>query len=427
MPILTTPTKPVEETPVEPVVEIVTDERPELPFTPSYRDNVVRSKDTGLQALLPHISGSSWTVDFYLDVSGADQTNTGFTMDAEEGQIFQQYHRIRDMELKVTSPLDAVLDETSGVHALEGTANFYARMKPNEGNVLVADIGNGRTVLFEVTRAVPRSVLKNSIYEITYRSKFEVTDEVRRVLSQSTVKTSVFVKESLFGISRGLFSPDEHSVYLDSKKRLRALAELYGRTFYDSDYDTILLNEESVYDPYMVNFINQLPLDTQLDGQRYRELIIDANGLQDATILQKLLGENWPPHKYIINYTEEPVAHIYAPLVFGGIGVTNIKSLIMRGVDTSVPPDASDVLDTLPLFHDLPADTYIFTSDLYHHDQPMSVLELEIKNILTGKAISMESIAEMAKDENINALSMRQRFYYMPLLMFLLGVVIREY
>lgn len=429
MPIFDSTPPEEEEVPqVDPVVTIDKDTYPEQPFKSSYRDNVVRSKDTDINALLPFIQGNSWVVDFYLDISGGDQANTGFSLNADEGQIFQQYHRIRDMEIKVTTPLSSEHNPETGNMYYEGTANFYARVKPNEGNVFVADIGDGRTVLFEITRAVPKSVLKNTVYEISYVSKHEVNAEVNRVLESSTVKTSIFVRESLFGLSRGFFSSEEHSLYLKAKKALSDIHELYGRFFQDKTNNTLMMTELNHYDPFVVNFVNHLPKDNLNNSQRYREMVIDANGLELGSIYQTLLGEVWPEHKSVVKYRHASVRELKGPYIFGGLTVSLISTYTDRLPPVPLEhPVMREVPETLPLYHTLVKDWYVFTPEFYTIERPMSVLEREVVGFIKGKTVDLPAVTELAESLKVDTLTEEERFYFTPLVMFLLCIVIREY
>lgn len=427
MPLLTTPTtEPAQEIP-EPVVTVTPDTSPDLPYRPTYKDNAMRSTETDLNALLQHIDGSPWTVDFYLGLQGSGQANVGFTLDAQEGALFQQYHRIRDLELKVTSPLTMEHDGETGNTYFEGEANFYARVVPNLGHVFLADIGNGRRVLFEITNATPTSALKNTVYRLTYRSKMEYNEEVRSALDAATIKTSVFVRESLFGLSRGLFTTDEHNVYLEAKASLERLHELYGREFYDEKNDTVMLAPDTVYDPHLVDFVNKLPKDNLNAAQRYREIVIKHDGLNEGSLFSALMGEAYPPTKMVKQYKHQLVIGSHLPIIYGGIVATDIMEYVTRATDVIPKPEPSALVETLPLFHSLPLVYYVMSADAYEYDTPTSILEREVLKFQEGKVVDLLAVAEMASTDELYKLTPAQRFYYMPLIMFLLCVVIREY
>ena len=428
MPLLvTTPVTTPVITP-DPVVTITNPESTtELPYRSKYKDNTVRDKDTDLNALLQHVDGSPWTVDFYLNVNGSSQANTGFNPTPDEGNIFQQYHRIRDMELRVTSPLSFEHDTETGNTYYEGSANFYARVIPNEGNVFVAGIGNGRRVVFEITQAVPTSALSNTIYLIQYRSKFEITPTITAALDDSTVKTSVFVRESLFGISRGLFSSEEHDIYLSSKTALRRLHEVYGSLHYDSRYDTLMLEAERLYDPHVVEFMNALPKDNLNAAQRYRELIISHEGLDYGSIYSELMGHFYHNSKMMRRSKLTSVHEAYCPMVFGGIAATEIKSYVDIDKSVYVPVGPVTPPETLPLYHTLPSDYYVLTGNYVEHEVPMSVLEREVWNFQHDKVVDLAAVVELANEKNIRTLTVSESFYYLPLIAYLLCVVIREY
>lgn len=428
MPLIQATPKDEPEVVPNPVVEVkAPSTETVLPYVPTYRDNTQRSKDTDLNTLLQHVSGSPWSIDFYLNLNGSDQANVGFDPHPDEGSIFQQYHRIRDMEVRVTDPLTFEHDPATANTYYEGSANFYARVIPNEGNVFVADIGDGRRVLFEITTARPTSALKHTVYAITYRSKFEITPEITKVLESSTVKTSVFIRESLFGISRGLFSSEEHDIYLKAKTSLRRLHEAYGSKFYDERNNTLMLVEGMVYDSHVVEFFNTLPIDNVGSSRRYRELIIKHNGLNYGSLYTRIRGKHFDSSKMMVRFKLQAVRESYSPMVMGGIAVTEILDYVDRDKEAYIKPDKVDTPVTLPLYHPLPLDYYVLSGNYVEYNSPMSVLERELDNFHEGRVVDLRAITELASEVNLDTLTHAQYFYYVPIIIYLLCTVLREY
>ena len=67
---------------------------------PQYRGVTVDTRYVPQSALLTHLEGSSWTVNYYSQVLGEDNAVEGQNVTREA--IYQQYRLIKGFEFKVT-------------------------------------------------------------------------------------------------------------------------------------------------------------------------------------------------------------------------------------------------------------------------------------------------------------------------------------
>ena len=156
MPIVEVPASPpVPETPLPQQINAKIAEEHQ-------RNALVDSKVTPYAALLTHIEGSSWFVDYYSQVLGADDDVTPYQ--PTQSAIYQQYLLIKKFELKLQGSLSVSDDSDTSVMTVTGSATVYPYMKPNKGDAFIADIGDGRVGQFTVDGITKQTILKETCY-----------------------------------------------------------------------------------------------------------------------------------------------------------------------------------------------------------------------------------------------------------------------
>jgi hypothetical protein len=74
-------------------------------------------------SLLAYIEGMPWTVQYYAQLIG--KHNDLRELDAHQDASFQQYQKIKDLELRVDSALQTSYDNTNALTSVTGSANVY--------------------------------------------------------------------------------------------------------------------------------------------------------------------------------------------------------------------------------------------------------------------------------------------------------------
>lgn len=227
---------------------------------PQYKGTTVDTTVVPVTQLLTHIEGSSWTVNYFSQVLDQDMDTVGQGLASPAVQ--QQYRKVSQLELKVTSPLAYAQDAESKNSDLKGTAVMYPPVIPNQGDMFTGDIGAGREAILEVISSRKLSIFKMACYEIEYKviAYSSPTDGRLADLESKVVQSTVFVKDFMtYGQNPILFEEEyDHLVYI--RRRYRTIVDQYLRSFMSNEFKVLCVPDQSspTYDPYLVKAIKQL-------------------------------------------------------------------------------------------------------------------------------------------------------------------------
>lgn len=236
--------------PVEPVPTLTV-------LSPKASDIVVDTRWTPAMSLMSHISGSKWVVDYYSQVIDQDSQLSG--QQQSLNPVYQQYNKVKNLVIKVASALATNQDPDTKVMTLSGSGHIFGNIKPNEGDMFVADIGNGQKASFRVTSSILKSVLKDQVFEISYGLS-HVDDSALADLENKTIKTSVF-REDFITYGQNPVIVEEDSIVLSKLEQVYDVVckQFFGR-FFSKEFSTYLLpgQDYSIYDPFYVDFISKV-------------------------------------------------------------------------------------------------------------------------------------------------------------------------
>lgn len=233
----------------------------ELPVkiqAPEYKSNVVDTKRQPLSEIMVYAEGMSWTVNYYSQILGAD--NSLSDNQPNLSAVNQSYVKTVGLELKVTSELSANQDTTNAEFTVTGTATVYAGIKPNKGDVFLADIGAGKEGVLTVTNVERKSILTGTCYEITYAISSENTDERRFDLDRKTVKVVHFRRDLIKYGQRPVLIESEVASLERFEQYMREFKAQYFARFFSTEYQTLLLPNQrfTVYDPFLTKAVLSL-------------------------------------------------------------------------------------------------------------------------------------------------------------------------
>lgn len=394
---------------------------------PGYEGVTVDTARHDVSKFLVTIEGSSWTVDYYSQMLGNDSETQSLQLDLDPA--YQQYTGIYGMELKVTTALDSSMTDDTGGMTTTGTAVVYPYLIPNQGDMFVADTGDGRKGLFTVTNVERRTILKETCHEITYQMVSYLTDEYKENLELKTIRKTYFRRDLLVdGQNPFLISSDAEKIERLYEHK-RELLGRYIKTFLDSEYKTLLEPRETddAYDHFLTKAVtsvfgvNDQPLMREVnimncDGDDLMNeytlwdclLDMDDSMLSLAVKTMKLL----PTHRFQ-----------HAP-IYRGIAYSGIRTMYYPDIDKQIDPyspsDSEQPLIRPP--HD--GGTYIFSPAFYDGSSGMTVLESEARKAIEGKAVDHAVLDTLAKDSY--QWDESEQFFYLPILIILLKVAERR-
>lgn len=430
---------------------------------PEFRGVTVDTKYVPAASLLTHVQGSSWTVNYFSQVLNTDNQ----VQPQQQGldPVYQQYTLIRGLELRVTQPATSSQDPTTQALSVRGAANVYPFLKPNVGDMFLADVGDGREGVFQVTKSERRSMFKDAVHEIEYLLIDYSTPERVGDLQNKAVKTLQYVRNFLEYGQNPLLELDEFEVVRRLADRYQEICQSYFSSYVSKELRTLVLpaQETAVYDHFMARRVLSLFSTWDADEIRNCRLMnVDDDPVMRAYTLWDLLAERKPQRRSMAcqkmglvsnrQFTREPMIEgIYwsglAKVVYP---VTSTVSLGFEQAPVCKPPleaviqtngteitDLAQLLgndvqltdlpyDDAPLIHVVnQAGFYVLSEAFYTKAATgQSKLELAVHDYLDGKALNNTLLLALA--ESFHAWGSVERFYYLPIVLLLIKASIRS-
>ncbi len=437
---------------------------------PSYKGVTVDTRYTPLANLLQYVEGSKWTVTYYSQVLG--ESSELQPQDINVSPVYQQYLRIEAMELRVTSPLAYSSDPETNYSILEGTATTLPGWKPNQGDMFLADIGDGREAIFVVTQAESRSFMKDALYSISYEVVgYSDADTTRLVdLENKTIRRTRFVKEFYHYGQNPLITDEDYLARVDLLEAKRQLIQMYMADFMSVEENTLLVpgQVKPTYDPYLVEFISKLiSADEAPEIMRLRQPnVLGLKQMRKSTIWDCLADLSYPlvhnctwktflvESRYFRGYatysgvyytsigyvvapqdrrTDVDVPYdrscnvgvsVGAPVVFGGRRYDDITRLL-PGTELSMFDYTESVDEGLPYVTRIVDHEgyYVFSEAFYRGQEVTSHLERLVRAMLRMESVDTRTLKILAT----KALSWEnlERFYYTPVILTLINTYTR--
>lgn len=420
---------------------------------------VVDTKYVPKTSLLAFVEGSSWTVTYYSQV--IDKHNDVRSQDPTQSAVYQQYHEIQNLEIKVTSALSQSFDEATATMVVTGTALIQPFLIPNFGDMFAADVGDGREGVFTITNTNKKTILKDSIYEVEYRLTFYTDIEpVRRSdLVTKSIASYHYLKEFLISNQNPLLINSDYNAYNELIAKYRELSQNYMTWFFSRKFSSLTIPSQVnyIYDHNVVKTVLAILTTQDSPEIRYiRKLNISENDyLRQPTVFDALLKRDYNLLRICNKQMGlAPVSLMFNDGMFDGIKYTGYTHLIYpTDAETSVNCDsdseplfADDVLvdsnysksivvpSTITIgnntFNYLPTTDfttyYVFSQDFYDESiLSLSLIEALTKDYLQQKEISYTTLLSLVN--NHYGWTTLQRFYYIPVLLILIKSVIRNF
>ena len=452
MPIVTkNPTAPPEFKPLIPKIEPVEN-----------KSIIIDTKFTPKSSLLKYVEGSPWTINYYSAYH--DRDNALYGQDPGQSPLYQQYRKIEHLEIRVDTPLTTQQDQESKGFAVTGSAIVPLSVIPNEGDMFVADVGDGREGVFQISNSEKRSIYKESVYFIEYVMLYYSDNEKERRadLEKKVINSLHYVKEFAQYGQNALITEDRYKTLREIAFNYQRLKKQYFQWFFSKEFSTIILPRQTttVYDSYVVKVIQALYLTNEVyEFKLMRALNVeDDNYLKQPTIWDALLQRDI----HILNSCEKRMG-LVSTASFSRDPMT--ENIFYSGIDKIIYPkvvnpvqdqnnnnlDKSPAMDglidvstlygnTAPLVTDniiehlgkpmtivhpvTKDDYYILSSNFYNNKDDKSLLEVLAENFLQREANNPELVLKLM--QQCWKWGGLERFYYIPLVMILASNITKE-
>ena len=121
--------------------ELYVDKKPELlrpSVLPPPKPIAVDTKYTPRNSLLQYVSGARWIVTYYKQIKTSEEASEAYNINRPAP--YQQYQKIENFEIRVTSPIQATPDNQSSTFTVNGVGLIYPSIVPDHGDTFIADV-----------------------------------------------------------------------------------------------------------------------------------------------------------------------------------------------------------------------------------------------------------------------------------------------
>lgn len=411
-----------------------------------YQGITVDSKEEGLLNVIATMEGSPWRVTYYQQYLGQDDEVQGFS--ERTLSAFQQYRCIMGYEIRVTNPLSYNHDTTEQEGELTGSAHFYPVLKPNKGDLFLADIGDGRVGLLEIDSIRRLSHRRYTAFEVEYHVREFLTESVHKNLQEKTIDTYRFDYQAMLELNNPFLLEEYWDALSWIERWIDRLTKKYFVWFFDTEsyaFTVPFHNGYRTYDVAQNKFISDIIDKAVYPKYRQQRLqVVDTkNKINVVSLWDAILEQDWlmideASTKFAILSRHQLYA---AELIFNGY--SGVYDHFVYDYHTE---QTTDLMGFSPRFS-APAELPIFIEEDTSHnrryiypvgmnqdyvlsqyfylkdERNMSRLELQLYRWLNGGELCHQEILRLMEA------SLRwddlDRYYLVPILIFLGQMVIR--
>ena len=439
----------------KPVVSIPA---PQLPKAEpdNYKSIVYDDKYVPLTSLLSYAEGMPWTVTYYSQV--LSKHNDLRSVDSAQPSIYQQYHKVVDMEIRVSSDLSTSHDSNSAITDVTGSALIYPFIIPNTGDHFVSDAGSSRKGIYVVTNVTRKTLNKDSMFEIEYRLLGFVVDqeELYSSIEERTIRTYYFDKGRLVEGLQPYLKEEDYKQVTSLGTKYRELIQYYFKTFFNRSYMTLVIpgQHEPIYDSFLVNYLLKIiDVNDAPELRSFRILPTDNDEyLNQPQFWDLLLNKDYQSIRHVNRYMGLVNKKFFNRSTYlAGLSYSNVNYIVYPEIKdkstkigfgykeyvisyTSIQNTESDHLCT---FAQLPVnqfktvnktyrlydqllvdDSYVLSDNFYNETEDMTVLEIMVKDYLKMNTLNLDMLEALYKGYRL--LSRLEQFYYGPILITLI-------
>lgn len=397
------------------------------------------------QNLITHVEGASWTVEYFSQVLTKDSALSGQQLTVSA--VYQQYKRIHKFELKVSSALSTSQDEETKEMSVNGQAIVYPFIVPNDGDMFIADIGQGKQALFRINSTVKKSIFNESCYEVSYVLDTD-DQEKMAALRDKAIEELFFHKDRVVKGEAPLLRKKEHDAVLELEKQYRLMIYRYFEKFFSKEYKTFIVPDQPqvTYDGFIVDFIlSSLDSTAHINHMHTRKLQVNedeyltSDNILTAILHQDLGRLNYAFTKaglvFINQFLPNPTVNglyysgakqIVYPKDFDKFNVAakqlnglslqddstrQTNNILLQSFNLRETTDTSAV--SIPVIDH--STGYIFSSNFYDKNQSQSNLETMVWDYLEFKSLDKEQLIDTtARFDHWSPLC---QFYYAPVIL----------
>ena len=213
-----------------------------------------------LNTLERFIAGSDITVTYYHNQVA---TTNDLSNDADRAESLDPVHsnvmRIESFQFKLQDPMDFAYDGENTSSEYRGTGICYSGFTPVVGDWFLYEIEAGVVGRFEVDGVPERlSIDSRTCHTIPFRlTGFPDEQEIQQYETRVR-KVAWFDLQTFLLGNATLLTSESYEFIMQAERTIRLLKEFYYDKFYERLEYKSYLRPDSVYDPYIVDFMNKV-------------------------------------------------------------------------------------------------------------------------------------------------------------------------
>jgi len=260
---------------------------PIAPTTPSIEPQNYRSivyDDAGnvpLSSLTAYISGAPYYCTYYKQV--VSKHNDLREIDPGSPNVYQQYERINDLEIRVSSPLQSSYDVDTGNSTVNGNGLIYPFMIPNIADYFTSDAGDVKLGLFRITNVERKTFNRDSAYYIEYEmvGYVDVLEALYADLTSKVIREYHFSKDRLIEGLQPILKSEDYQTIGNLHVLYKEILQYYFKTFFNKRYSTLVIPGQTygIYDSHLVDYLFQT---------------VDASDVYEMRFIKQLSVDNDP-------------------------------------------------------------------------------------------------------------------------------------
>lgn len=351
-----------------------------------------------------YIEGTPIKVTWFHQLSGNTATSSWSTnISLLSSSVNVSLLKIRNMEIRLSSPMDYQEDPETTQSELQGTAIIYPGFVPKLGDLFLYAISPTDIGVFRVFNNPKRLTYRNNTtYEVPFTLIKKLTSDDLHALETRTREVRYFDKKRFLYSDGGLLTEQEVLDKQFVKDTIDKLKRHYHSEFYNKDFSTFILNED-IYDPYLVHF--------------YRKAVaLRSNGQYVSLPGGSITLSNWDNSVYAKLLKEYGFGEMVNTIRYQTIEYNHDSPLISiligkRCVELIDADDIAELDNSTEVSTYLPSSVVnIDPSSLSDFDKLITLYLLENKIFLQGWKDVVESVGQMSREE---------QFYRIPMLIYI--------
>ena len=418
-----------------------------------YASNLLDRKEWVGVGITTQLDGSPWGIEAYFQqVLGGGQAPQA--PQPNQPDVYQQYRKINDYELMVTSSLNPSQNTDTGEFEVTGDANIYPGFIPNQGDVIVASGPDGRKSWFVVKLPRRLTTYNRSAYSIEYMQMGFYDAAMAEFFQTRTVEELYYRKDYLRVGKYPFLTTTEYVSHGEIRDIRSDLIDRMNRQFYHPRLLGFPIPGEVglTYDPFLTEAWRDMVQYTR-DYQEKRFTLHNVMGStvdRAITLWDVLLKRaRWIPDLITREAARVSVKDMTAKASLYSIRHTYYEYVLVPAEQSSfpgangmfdpvnaevedcgcetdpnapAPPPAAYPSDDPPIMNPVDADESYILSDAFYAGfvSNMSVVERQVHNALEDNPMDLKELYRI--NDAIPTLPEKERYYCTVLLYCLLSL-----